>query len=114
MTRPDIAMTTAEVDAFVVACPAWVVGAIGPDGWPVGTIARPVASGGALSVVVDPADPVLAALAADDRVCCLADEHAAYTEIRGVILRGRAHPQPGGRLDIAVEATTSFDFARIG
>jgi hypothetical protein len=109
VSKVDITMTAAEVEAFLARCPQVVVGAIGPDGWPTGTLAASHVADGGL-VVEFGAGEVL-----HGDVCCVADEHASYFEIRGVIVHGRATPIDGAeaRAGVAIERTVSFDFARL-
>lgn len=109
--RPDISMSAAEVDAFLARALRMVVGAIGPDGWPVGTLGATRYEDGRLAVEFAPHDPVAAALAGDRRACLVWDEHASYSEIRGVIVHGTVAGDPAG--EVAIERTISFDFARI-
>lgn len=114
MARPDIAMSAAEVDAFLARCGVMVLGAVDGDGWPVGTLARATFTAGALSVEIDPDDPIVADIERDGRVCCLADEHASYDTIRGVIVLGRCASRASGRLAVDIDRVVSFDFGRIG
>jgi hypothetical protein len=109
MSRVDISMTAAEVDAFLARCPQMVVGAIGADGWPTGTLAASTYVDGELVVRFDGREVL------HGDVCCVADEHAIYFEIQGVIVRGRAVPVDGDphRARIAIERVTSFDFGRL-
>jgi hypothetical protein len=113
MAKRDITMTPAEVDAFLARCPQMVVGAIGADGWPVGTIAEASYESGALAVRLDPGDPVSAQLARDPRVCCLYDEHESYFEIRGVIVHGRLPGAVGHGAEVEIDGVISFDFGRL-
>lgn len=114
MARPDIAMTAAEVDEFLAHCGVMVLGAVDADGWPVGTLARTTFEAGALSVEIDPDDPIVADIERDPRVCCVADEHPSYDAIRGVIVHGRAAARVSGRVAVDVDRVVSFDFGRIG
>jgi hypothetical protein len=102
-------MTTAEVEAFLARCPQVVVGALGADGWPTGTIAASSYVDGGLALTFGLDAPVLG------DVCCVADEHASYFEIRGVIVHGRSLPVAGEptRARVEVERVVSFDFGRL-
>mgnify|MGYP006370074013 CR=1 FL=1 len=109
MSKVDISMTDAEVDAFLTRCPHMVVGALDAAGWPTGTIATSTYVDGTLTVRFAAAAPLLG------DVCCVADEHASYFEIRGVIVHDRAAPDA---VDPAVavvepERVVSFDFGRL-
>ena len=48
-------------------------------------------------------------------VCCVADEHASYFEIQGVIVHGRGLPIDGepDRALVEIERVVSFDFGRL-
>jgi hypothetical protein len=109
VSKVDISMTDAEVDAFLTRCPRMVVGAIGADGWPTGTIAASRYVDDELVVDFDGGDVL------HGDVCCVADEHASYYEIQGVIVRGRAVPIDGEprRARVAIERVISFDFGRL-
>lgn len=102
-------MTAAEVEAFLARCPQVVVGALDADGWPTGTIAASSFVDGALVVEVADGEVLLG------DVCCVADEHTSYFEIRGVIVHGRAGPVDGEptRARVAIERVVSFDFGRL-
>jgi len=121
VSRPDISMSRGEVDALLGRCDVLAMGTIGADGWPTATLARCSYHDGALRATVDPDDPIAGELARDGRVCCLADEHESYYEIRGVIAHGRATVHGGGAIDddvdihvdIHVDRVTSFDFGRL-
>jgi hypothetical protein len=114
MTRPDISMTTAEFDGFLERCPQMVVGAIGDDGWPTGSLATTRVIDGLVSLGFDQDDPMLDVLGPDPRVCCVADEHASYYEIRGVIIHGTLVPGDVAD-DFTLEPgrTITFDFGRL-
>lgn len=109
MSRPDISMGPEEVAGFLARCPQMVVGAIDADGWPTGSIAASTYEGETLSLRFDPDDPILAELARDPAVCCVADEHRSYREIRGVIVHGTI----GDQHAVAIDRVISFDFGRI-
>ncbi|MGD9701050.1 MAG: hypothetical protein AB7Q42_03755 [Acidimicrobiia bacterium] len=127
-------MTPAEIAGFLARCPQMVVGAIDGAGWPTGTLAAstsPVSTSAAstsesvLSLRFDPRDPILDELARDPHLCCIADEHESYAEIRGVIVHGRVASADQRRADgsqgdvvavdvvVAVDRTISFDFGRL-
>jgi hypothetical protein len=107
-------MTSAEVDAFLVRCPQMVVGAIDSDGWPTATLAATRFVNGLLSVDVAEADPLINVLAGDSSVCCVADEHESYYEIRGVIIHGHlVAAEDAGEFTLDAGRTISFDFGRL-
>jgi hypothetical protein len=110
-------MTDSEVKALLGRAGAVVVAAIGPDGWPVATLAP-----GRLEddhLVMDiPADDLLVGSLADGAdVCCVADEGTTYFDIKGVIANGRVtklHADPQWRrVDVSIDRLVSFDFARL-
>jgi nitroimidazol reductase NimA-like FMN-containing flavoprotein (pyridoxamine 5'-phosphate oxidase superfamily) len=113
--RRDISMSEAEVDAFLARCPQMVVGAIAADGWPTGTIAATSYAAGELRVRFAAADdPVLVELPRDPHVCCVADEHPSYYEIRGVMVHGRIDGAgASGDAPVALDRIVSFDFGRL-
>ena len=114
MSRPDISMTDAEVEAFLAGRGAAVVAALGPDGWPVGAVAR-VARQDHM-VHVDPRDvgPLREALDDGAPVCCLFEESPTYFTIRGVTVHGRVRTLAAdGALEVEVERLTSFDFGKL-
>jgi hypothetical protein len=106
-------MPQEEVDALLARCAQMVVGAIDVDGWPIGTIAATHHDAGTLSIHFRPDDPVAARLVDDAHVCCLADEHGSYSEIRGVMVHGTAAPAGAGTFTVAPTRTLGFDFGRI-
>jgi hypothetical protein len=121
MGREAIAMTPAELRAFLAAQRWVVLATIAADGTPVG---EPVPSR-----LVD--DHVRFALlhgsrshdniTADPRVACAADVFPSYYEIQGATVHGRAEPVPGdGRLgpdwieyQVPLDDVFSFDFRKI-
>jgi hypothetical protein len=106
-------MTDEEVGNFLVGCSHIVVGAIDGDGWPTGAIASSEYAEGALTVRGLP-DAMLELIARDPRICCVADEHASYYEIRGVIVHALAARRPGSPdLTVRPDHVISFDFARL-
>jgi hypothetical protein len=109
VSKVDITMTPAEVAAFLARCPQVVVGAIDADGWPTGTLAASRYADGAL-VVEFGAGEVL-----HGDVCCVADEHASYFEIQGVIVHGVSVPiaEEPARARVEIERVVSFDFGRL-
>jgi hypothetical protein len=109
VSKVDISMSPAEVEGFLARCPQVVVGALDADGWPTGTLATSSYVDGAL-VIEFGAGEVL-----HGDVCCVADEHASYFEIQGVIVHGRAAPVAGAptRAVVAIDRVISFDFGRL-
>jgi hypothetical protein len=106
-------MSVDEVDEFLARSSPMVVGRIAEDGWPTGALMSSTYEGGVLSLQVDPEDPTLRDLERDARICCIADEHRSYYEIRGVILHGRPSVGGPGRIDVEIERVISFDFGRL-
>jgi nitroimidazol reductase NimA-like FMN-containing flavoprotein (pyridoxamine 5'-phosphate oxidase superfamily) len=116
MPKVDISMSPEEVEDFLRSCPTMVLACIGDDGWPTGALARSSYQDGVLSLRLNAADPILDCVAVDREVCCVADEHASYYGIRGVIVHGRRRlpdRREAGRVDVPVEHVISFDFARL-
>jgi nitroimidazol reductase NimA-like FMN-containing flavoprotein (pyridoxamine 5'-phosphate oxidase superfamily) len=106
-------MTGAEVDEFLAACAHLVVGVIGDDGWPTGTIAASEYEDGTLTLRGLP-DDLLELLERDARICCVADEHASYYDIRGVIVHATAVRRPGAPdLTAKPDRVISFDFGHL-
>jgi hypothetical protein len=113
MPRHDISMTGDEIDDFLGGRAHLVVGAIDGQGWPTGAIAASQYVDGALTLRGLP-DEMLDLIARDARICCVADEHASYYEIRGVIVHAVAERQPGSSdLTATPDRVISFDFARL-
>jgi len=109
MAKRDITMSADEVDAFLQRCPVMVVGVIGADGWPEGTIARSSYADGVLALGFAEGDAVRAELGRDPRLCCVADEHESYFEIKGVNVLGTLTALDA----VAIERVISFDFGRL-
>lgn len=112
MARRDISMQPSEVDAFLQRCDVMAVGTIDADGWPNATLARCEFTTGELTVWLSGDDAVAAGAYSSGQVCCVADEHPSYYEIRGVILDGRPMFTDGG-IRVDIQRTTSFDFSRL-
>ena len=113
MPRRDVSMTGDEVDDFLAGCTHLVVGAIDGDGWPTGTIAAGAYHDGKLSLRGLP-DEMLDLVARDARICCVADEHAAYYDIRGVIVHATAARRPESPdVTATLDHVISFDFGRL-
>jgi nitroimidazol reductase NimA-like FMN-containing flavoprotein (pyridoxamine 5'-phosphate oxidase superfamily) len=88
MPKRDIHMGTKEIDDFLSRCEVMVVGTVDADGWPTATLAHCEFRNGALLLGLDPTDSVAASAVTCGQLCCVADEHASYYEIRGVIVHG--------------------------
>jgi hypothetical protein len=68
-----------------------------------------------LSFALAPGDPLAGHIARDPTICLVADEHAAYFEIQGVIVHGRAVPtvvEPF-TANVEIDRIVSFDFGRL-
>ena len=118
MSRRDISMTPAEVSEFVAGRRQFVVGTVGSDGWPMGTIARSTAGSttdGGREVVLAFAegDPMIEQLGSDPSLCLVADEHESYFEIRGVIVHGNAVGVGDHSFRVDIDRIISFDFGRL-
>jgi hypothetical protein len=113
MPKADISMAADEVDAFLTRCHVMVIGTIDADGWPTGTIAATHYGDGALTIELDGDDPVAVDIEHTGTLCCVADEHEKYFEIRGVIVHGGPGKRRGSALPVDVTRIVSFDFGRI-
>lgn len=114
MTRPDISMSPTETEAFLQRCSQLVVGAIDADGWPTATLAAIQVVDGPLSLQLVDGDPLVEQFARDPNVCCVADEHESYYEIRGVIIHGRlVTSADAGQYTLDATRTITFDFGKL-
>jgi hypothetical protein len=114
MPKVDISMTADEVAAFLARCAVMVIGTIDPDGWPNATLAHTdYDDNGNLTIDLDEADPVSVDIERTGALCCVADQHEKYFEIRGVIVHGRPGRRDGAALSVDVTRIVSFDFARL-
>ena len=114
--RPDISMSRGEIEAFVATQSRAIVVAL--DGVaPVGTVADLEFAAGALVVTLHEGDDVADLLAADNRVCVIAEQFPEYYEIKGVSAHGRAAlvetDDRRTRFTLGLDDTTSFDFGKI-
>ena len=114
MARPDISMSPEEILAFLATQRRVVVSAL-DAGAPVGTVADVRMVDGALEVTLHPDDPVRALVAADDRVCVIAEQFPTYYEIKGVAAHGRAQfrADDGATFRLPLDDVTSFDFGKL-
>jgi hypothetical protein len=114
--RPDISMSRDEIAAFLATQSRVVVVAL-DAGAPVGTVADLHFVDDELAVTLRLDDPVGALIAADDRVCVIAEQFPAYYEIKGVSAHGRAalvEADDGRtRFTVGLDDTTSFDFGKV-
>jgi nitroimidazol reductase NimA-like FMN-containing flavoprotein (pyridoxamine 5'-phosphate oxidase superfamily) len=115
--RPRIAMSRAEVSAFLAAKRLAAVGTRDPTGAP---DAEPAAyrwdeDGLVFTVGVD--GPTARNLAQDARVVVSVEEFPSYARIKGVAVRGRAVPAgregDGVRFRVVADRIESFDFAKM-
>ena len=113
MPRRDVSMTDDEVDEFLAGCAHLVVGTIDDEGWPTATIASSAYHDGALTLRSLPGE-MLDLIARDSRICCVADVHAAYYDIRGVIVHATAARRPESPdVTATLDHVISFDFGRL-
>jgi hypothetical protein len=114
--RPDISMSRDEIAAFLATQSHGIVVAV-DDGAPVGTVADLAFDDGAISVTLRADDPVAELLAADDRVCVIAEQFPVYYEIKGVSAHGRAgdltHVDGRTRFSLGIDDVASFDFGKL-
>jgi hypothetical protein len=109
-------MNPAEVRAFLATQNRVVVAAL-DEGEPIGTIADAQFADDVLIVTLRAGDPVGELLAADDRVCVIAEQFPTYHEIKGVAAHGVAAPHqgPNGEMTfrLGLDDVTSFDFGKL-
>lgn len=114
MTRADISMSPDATEAFLQRCSQMVVGAIDADGWPTATLATSRLVDAQLVLALADDDPFVEQVAGDPNVCCVADEHESYYEIRGVIIHGRlAASGTSGSYTLDATRTITFDFGKL-
>ncbi len=113
MPKRDIRMDTKEIDDFLSRCEVLAVGTVDADGWPTATLTHCEFRNGALLLLrLDPTDSVAVSAVARRQLCCVADEHASYYDIRGVIVHGQPNfADKGVRVDI--ERRSGFDFGKL-
>jgi hypothetical protein len=115
--RPDITMTDDQVRSLLSRTGDVVVAAIGPDGWPLATLAPSQLTNEGVVVEVPAGNLLAPALTHGAAVCCVADEGVSYFEIKGVIARGqvaRVEQEAGvRRVDVRIDHIVSFDFAKL-
>jgi hypothetical protein len=115
--RADIAMTAAEIDAFLTVQSEVVIGTLTADGMPAATVARCDYDGDAMVISLPAGSAAVDDLRRDPRMCCIAEQFATYYEIKGVIVHGRA--DLGGTADgrqlvrVPLADVVSFDFAKL-
>jgi nitroimidazol reductase NimA-like FMN-containing flavoprotein (pyridoxamine 5'-phosphate oxidase superfamily) len=112
MPKRDIRMSTKEIDDFLSHCEVVAVGAVDADGWPTATLSHCEFRNGALLLRLDPTDPVAVSASATQQLCCVADEHPTYYEIRGVILHGRPNFFDES-VHVDIERRSGFDFGKL-
>ena len=117
MPREQIAMTPAEVAAFLAGKRRAVVGLRGLDGGP---DAEPVAfayAGGVATFEVRRGGAAHRALVADGRVVCSVEEFPSYAQIKGAAVHGHAVVvgERDATVTFRVDAARieSFDFAKM-
>ena len=114
--RPDISMSRDEIEAFVATQSRVIVVAL-DGGAPVGTLADVEFTDGELIVTLHEGDDLADLLAADNRVCVIAEQFPEYYEIKGVSAHGCAalgETDDGRtRFTLGLDDATSFDFGKI-
>jgi len=112
MPKRDIHMDAKEIDDFLSRCNLMAVGTVDADGWPTATLSHCEFANGALLLQLVPTYPVAASAVARQQLCCVADEHVSYYEIRGVIVHGQpSFVDKSVRVDI--ERRSGFDFGKL-
>jgi len=117
MPRPRLAMTPAEVAAFLAAKRLAVIGTLDAQGAPDGEPADVSCVDGTLLVRVAADGPAQRNLRRDPRVVCALEEFPSYAEIRGVSLHGRAVPvgvsDGQATFHVTEPRVESFDFRKM-
>jgi PPOX class probable F420-dependent enzyme len=90
MARKDITMTAGEVAAFLAAPRNIAVATLGPDGWPHVAPMWYLMRDGDIAFRSFSKSQKIVNLRRDPRVTLLAEEGLAYSELRGVLIRGEA------------------------
>lgn len=122
MPRESIAMSAAELADLLGTTPWVVLGTLGPDGGPQGSLAASALTGERLCFAVRRGSTAHTNIERDPRVCCSTDEYPTYYAIRGATAHGTAQPsEPPASLrtpelvtfSIALDDVVSFDFSKI-
>jgi nitroimidazol reductase NimA-like FMN-containing flavoprotein (pyridoxamine 5'-phosphate oxidase superfamily) len=119
MPRERIAMTRAEVEAFLGRKGVAIVGTVGPDGAPEAEPARLAWAADGLRFEVPAHGPSDQNLRRDPRVVCSVEEFPSYAEIKGVAVHGRAVAidagEAGSQVAFRIEnaRVESFDFRKM-
>jgi len=119
-----IAMTPAEVAAYVESRDVAAWASVDATGAPRAAAVRYTRRSGSLVALVPASSPSVDDVARDPRVCLTVEEFPTYETIRGVMLHGRAEPVPGGPgadgipegyvpFRLLVGHVVSFDFTKI-
>jgi len=112
MPKRDIRMGAKEIDDFLSRCEVMAVGAADADGWPTATLSHCEFRNGALLLRLDATDPVAVSAVTCGQLCCVADEHASYYEIRGVIVHGQPNIVDKS-VRVEIERRSGFDFGKL-
>lgn len=120
MPREAIAMTPAEVAAFLGAQRWMALGTLDADGTPAGDVVPVRLVDAMLRFAVPRGSRADDNIRRDPRVCCAADEFPSYREIRGVVVHGRAALGAADSLGeawveyaLALDDVASFDFRKM-
>ena len=120
MPREAIAMTPAELSAFLERQHWVALGTLDPDGTPVADVAPVRLHDGRLCFAVPRGSRAHDNITRDPRVCCAADEFPRYYEIRGATAHGRAEALGDAAIGsgwveyaIPLDDVTSFDFRKV-
>lgn len=90
MARRDVSMTEAEIDAFLDVPRNLEVATLGPDGWPHLAPMWYVVQEGRVVFRSFTKSQKIVNLRRDARLTLLAEEGRAYSELRGLMIKGRA------------------------
>jgi hypothetical protein len=121
MPREAIAMTPAELLAFLGAQRWMALGTLDPDGTPAGDLVPVRLVDRTIRFAVPRGSRADDNIRRDARVCCAADEFPSYYEIRGVVVHGQAEPSGVGdglgddwtEYALGLDDVASFDFRKI-
>jgi hypothetical protein len=119
--RETIAMTRAELLAFLAAQRWMALATLDADGTPSGELAPVRLAGERLRFAVARGSRAHENVVRDARVACAADEFPSYHEIRGATVHGAARAcegpgEPGPdwvEYELALDDVASFDFRKM-
>ena len=113
MARKDITMSPAEIDAFLAAPRNMALATLGADGFPHVAPMWYVMRDGAIVFRSFTKSQKMVNLKRDPRLTVLAESGDAYSELKGVMVKGEAHFNDDHDfvLDLYVELATRYPMA---